>query len=80
MPDLGGVARAARGPVRVCVCVARLGRRLKFLVGKCRRTAKYLLNVPNPIAGRGFGKFSTIVMLDLPNRRHAVGFGKLSRF
>ena len=48
------------------------------MAGRRRPTPENLLNFPNPIAGRPFGKLGTIFMLDFPNSRREVGVGKLS--
>ena len=66
VPDLGGW-RGLRGRAGV------------WPAGR-RRTPENLLNFPNPVAGRAFGKLSTVFMLDFPSRGREVGFGKLSMF
>ncbi len=39
-----------------------------------------MLKFPNRIARRRFGKSDMNVVLNFPNRRHAIRFGKLIRF
>ncbi len=44
------------------------------------RTLKSMLNFPKRPSRRRFGKSSTTIVLNFPNRCPPIGFGKLSMF